>query len=102
MILGHTYYGPIPKSPQALAFRDADVLDFLGMIGVARILAVTEEPGFSDGTFKPTVRTLQSFADTMASKCILASCKQLAAPRQRETQTFLQQLNAYTFSGAAL
>src|SRR5262249_55666847 len=86
MILGHTYYGPAPKSPQALAFRDADVLDFLGDIGAARILAVSEEPGFSDGTLKPTVDTLRDFAKTMAGKCGSKSCKEMAKPRVLELQ----------------
>jgi uncharacterized protein len=102
MILGHTYYGPAPNSPPALAFRDADVLDFLGSVGVARMLAVTEEAGFSDGTLKPTVDTLKSFARTMAEKCSLKACQSLAKPREEELNRFLRELDSETFSGNAL
>jgi uncharacterized protein len=102
MILGHTYYGPKPISKAALAFRDADVLDFLGAIGVARILAVTEEAGFSDGTLKPTVGTLKDFAQTMKAKCSLAWCTQLAGPKQEKLEKFLSDLSAETFNQSAL
>ena len=103
MILGHTYYGPKPSAPMALAFRDADVLDFLGNIGVARILAVTEEPGFSDGgTLKPTVSTLKSFATDMAGKCSLSCCQRMAVKRNNELKQFLNVLDDETFAGKAL
>ncbi len=102
MILGHTYYGPKPVSKAALAFRDADVLDFLGHIGVARILAVTEEIGFSDGTLKPTVSTLKEFSESMAGKCSLASCQEMAKPRSAELDKFLSGLENEAFGGKAL
>lgn len=102
MVLGHTYYGPKPSSPQALAFRDADVLDFLGDIGVARILAVTQEPDRADGTLGPVVGTLQSFAKKMAKTCSLKSCIEVARPRQQELEQFLIHLNAESFGEKAL
>ncbi len=102
MILGHSYYGRKPHSRAALAFRDADILDFLGNIGVARILALTGEPSFFDGTLQPTVKTLNSFAQTMASECSLKACEKLAGPRQKEVREFLDKLSAYTFSDKAL
>ena len=33
LILGHNYYAPAPAGRAALAFRDADILDFLRSIG---------------------------------------------------------------------
>ena len=102
MILGHTYYGPKPASKSATAFRDADILDFLGTIGVARMLSVTLETGFSDGTLRPVVSTLDTFAQTMASKCSLKACEKIASPRQKEMRDFLDKLNAYSFGGKAL
>lgn len=102
MILGHTYYGPKPSSPQALAFRDADILDFLGAIGVARILAVTQEAGRASDTLGPTVGTLKSFAEKMARGCSLSACREMAIPRQRELQQFLINLHAESFQEKAL
>ncbi|MDR3559592.1 MAG: HD domain-containing protein, partial [Candidatus Pacebacteria bacterium] len=102
MILGHTYYGPAPISTSALAFRDADVLDFLGSIGVARILAVTEEPGRSSLTLKPTVDILRDFEKNMAGKCSLQACRDLAKSRQQELSDFLTTLDRATFGSLAL
>ncbi|MGZ3694939.1 MAG: HD domain-containing protein [Bdellovibrionota bacterium] len=102
IILGHTYYSPKPNSKIAQAFRDSDILDFLGAIGVARLLAVTEESGFSDGTLKPTVATLKAFATSMADNCSLAACREMAAPRQKELNEFLSLLDNETLNGKAL
>jgi uncharacterized protein len=102
MILGHTYYGPVPQSLAAQAFRDADVLDFLGSIGVARILAVTEEPGRASFQLKPSVGVLRDFAQTMAGHCSLQTCRELAKPRQLELSNFLTTLDQATFGSKAL
>lgn len=102
IILGHVYYGPAPASPVARAFRDADILDFLGAIGVARILAVTQEPGFANGTLKPTVRMLRSFADSLPGKGSLPEAKRLGAERGAEMASFLRALDEQTFGGTAL
>ena len=102
IILGHTYYTAIPTNKTAQLFRDADVLDFLGNIGVARILAITQEEGTSDSTLNPTTGILQSFAKSMAGKCISESCKELAKKRQRELLLFLKSLTQETFNGKAL
>lgn len=102
IILGHTYYTGIPTNKVAQLFRDADVLDFLGTIGVARILAITQEEGTSDSTLKPTIDILKSFSKSMGSKCISEACKEMAKPRQLELVKFLQLLSKETFEGKAL
>jgi hypothetical protein len=65
------------------------------------MLAVTEEAG-SDGTLKTTVDTLKAFTKTMASKCTLRACQELAKPREEELNKFLRELDGETFSGKAL
>ncbi|MCB9073403.1 MAG: HD domain-containing protein [Bdellovibrionaceae bacterium] len=102
MILGHTYYGTKPTTKAALAFRDADIVDFLGNIGIARLLGATMDPDFFDGTLKPAVITLKEFSQTMAEKCSLTACHELAKPRQAELESFLSILNNETFQEKAL
>lgn len=42
VILAHRYYGSTtPTSPEAIVFHDADLLDFLGSIGLARLASTT-------------------------------------------------------------
>ena len=102
MILAHTYYTSTTSSKQALAFRDADVLDFLGSIGVARILAITTEPGTNEYSLQPTVGILKDFSKSMAGKCSLNACREFAKSRQAELVQFLNSLNAASFNGEAL
>ncbi len=102
VVLGHTYYTKTPSGKLAQAFRDADVLDFLGTLGVARILAITQESGTSDLTLKPTVDILKSFSKTMADKCSLEACREMAKPRQQELDQFLDSLDKASFNHKAL
>ncbi len=102
MILGHNYYGEKPKSIQAQAFRDADLLDFLGTIGVARILAITLEPGRTDATLNPPVNILKSFLKALPSKCSLNACSPIADTRKNELEQFLKNLDLQSFGGKAL
>jgi len=102
MILGHTYYGPLPVSQPALAFRDADILDFLGDIGIARIFAITEESGRSSPTLASPVTLLKEFRKDFPGKLSLKSSLRYAQPRLDELDAFLKVLNAETFGECAL
>lgn len=102
MLLGHNFYGPAPSAPASLAFRDADILDFMGTIGIARILAVTEEAGHPSPVLKPTVDTLREFEKNMAGRCSLQTCKEMAKPRRQEMTDFLRTLDAATFNATVL
>jgi uncharacterized protein len=99
MILGHTYYGSKPQSEPAQVFHDADVLDFMGVIGAARILAAAPS---GKNTLLPSVNILTEFAKTMLQNCLLAACTQMAQPRQVQLNSFLQILNQQSFNGKAL
>lgn len=101
MILGHTYYGPKPGSQQAQAFRDADIIDFLGAIGAARIIAITQE-GRMDGNLTSTVNILKNFTKALPEKCSLQACKAMAEPRKKELDQFLLNLDTQSFGGKAL
>lgn len=102
MILGHSYYGPAPTSDQSLAFRDADIVDFLGSIGIARILAVTQEPGREHSTLGPTVNLLRGFLNELPAKAHFESARKMANTRASELRRFLQSLDSMTWGGAAL
>ena len=102
MILGHTYYGPTPALPLSYAFRDADIIDFLGDIGVARIFAVTEEPGRASQTLKPPIDLLKNFLKEMPSKIHFASSREIANRRISELRAFLRSIYSASLGGTAL
>jgi len=102
LILGHNYYAPAPASRAAQAFRDADMLDFLGAIGAARILALTEERDGVKGALAGPAAMLKGFAADLPGKFSLPASREIAAKRLSELEQFLKTLDEESFAGAAL
>jgi uncharacterized protein len=100
IILGHIYYGPTPSGDVARLFRDADILDFLGSMGVARILAATPELG-SYPTIKNSHDTMETFSKKLPPKLYFKSSQIEAQKRLIEMESFLKSLGTYSFGGAA-
>jgi len=102
IILGHNYLDPAPAARDALAFRDADILDFLGSIGAARMLALTEDRDGVKGALAAPVAALKAFAAGLPDKCTLPSAISIAALRRQELQQFLSTLDQESYSSTAL
>lgn len=100
IIIDHIYYGPKPTHPWARAFRDADMLDFLGAIGVSRILAATLEMG-TYPSIKNSVNTIEALAKKLPPEFSFSSSKREGAKRLIETQNFLKTLKPYSFETKA-
>ena len=101
VILGHVYYGPAPTGPEARVFHDADLLDFLGTMGVSRLLAATQDGG-PDATMAGSLKTAKSFAADLPGKLTTAAARQQAKIRVAEMNAFFETLAPYTFDGNAL
>jgi uncharacterized protein len=100
VILGHVYYGAAPEGPEARAFHDADLLDFLGPMGVSRLLAATQDGG-PEGTMGGSLKTARAFAKDLPGKLTTGAARELAKVRVAQMQAFFQQLDAYTYDGKA-
>ncbi len=94
-ILGHMHDKASGSRPEAIVLHDADTLDFLGTVGVARRLSVTgEAPDYAGGLVR-----IRDFADNLPGRLVTATAKRMAAPRVAEMRQFLDQLNAETLGG---
>lgn len=96
-ILTHSYYCPDrPETPEALVFHDADTLDFMGDIGVTRILSlVAKEPGFP--TLDSAIVLLQGFSNSLFSKIYGGAYTRAKAQiRGDELNHFLASLSSET------
>ncbi|MBC7386006.1 MAG: amino acid permease [Cryobacterium sp.] len=102
VILGHTYYGPKPSSDLGVAFREADVLDFMGSIGIARILAVTEEGPKPSAILEPGVEMLMRFRREFPLMLTTPAAKAMGRSRAREMDEFFLQLKRESFGGRVL
>ncbi len=87
---GHMFYSDA-KLPEAIVLHDADSVDFLGEIGIARILAtVGEEKPSMNGALK----TLQGFITQIPPRLVTAAAKRAAVPRIAEMAAFMDRLKA--------
>jgi uncharacterized protein len=94
-ILGHMHDKMPSNRPEATVLHDADTLDFLGTVGVARRLSVTgEAPDYAGGLAR-----IRDFADKLPGRLVTATAKRMAGPRAAEMHQFLDRLNAQTNDG---
>ena len=86
-------FGRDPVGPEAIYLHDADALDWLGAIGVARVFGLVDPNGGSpDG---PTVvKRLESTLTTVPSRIVSQAGKARTPQRARELEQFLRDLKA--------
>lgn len=82
-----------PVGPEALYLHDADALDWLGAIGVARIFGLVDPNGGKpDGP--EAVRMLQDFLTKVPPRILSRAGQSRGGERIRELQRYLQELSA--------
>ena len=92
---GHMYYSDAGTSPEAIALHDADSLDFLGVVGAARILALT---GSDKADIQPALKTLRKFVIDIPPRLITRTAKRMGAARAAELSALLDHLAAETYN----
>lgn len=93
----HQYYRPPDTLAVAILFRDADILDFLGAIDVARILSVTTRERFAPG-LPQAVEVIRRHMLEMPGRLQSEAAKREGQRRVLEMQRFLEELAAETDS----
>lgn len=100
-IMSHMFYAQVSKSDIARIFHDADTLDFLGNIGIARIISITTRDDWA--TDLPTaIKTIEEFNKELPGKLIFNSSKEIANKRISEVALFIQSLKTESAEGLAL
>ncbi|HEY0412634.1 MAG TPA: HD domain-containing protein [Allosphingosinicella sp.] len=97
-ILGHMHDKVPGRSSEAIALHDADALDFLGTVGVARRLSVTGSATHYAGG----IARIAEFADKLPERIVTATARRMAVPRIAEMRQFLKQLDDETARGRVL
>jgi uncharacterized protein len=88
----HMYYRD-PVGPEALYLHDADALDWLGAIGVARVFALVDPSGGRpDGP--AAVKMLQGYLSKVPPRVISPAGQAHLAQRVKELERFLGELSA--------
>ena len=88
-------YDREPVGPEAIYLHDADALDWLGAIGVARIVALVDPAG-GKPTAPDVIPMLEHNLATVPPRVVSAAGRALVAPRRAELETFLRDLRRET------
>jgi uncharacterized protein len=94
-ILGHMHDKVPGKGPASIILHDADTVDFLGSVGVARRLSVTGDAI----DIAPGLARIAEFADKLPGRIVTSAGRELAVPRVAEMRRFLTELKAETADG---
>jgi len=95
IILGHTFQAR-PTSPlEAVLFHDADILDFMGYVGVTRLLALV---GKHDWAPDPAgaLGTIRRFSRQMPPLLLTPQAQGIGQSRLAEMESYLSGLAAET------
>jgi len=95
IILGHTFQAR-PTSPlEAVLFHDADILDFMGYVGVTRLLALV---GKHDWAPDPAgaLGTIRRFSRQMPALLLTPQAQSIGQSRLAEMESYLSGLTAET------
>src|SRR5271156_5914565 len=90
----HMYYRD-PVGPEALYLHDADALDWLGAIGVARIMALVDPHG-GDPDGPKAVKMLEDNLAKVPARVLSPAGRARVAPRKAELEEFLKDLRRET------
>lgn len=88
-------YDRDPVGPEAKYLHDADALDWLGAVGVARIIALVD-PNGGDPDGPKAVRMLVDYLATVPPRVMSPAGQRLAKTRAAELQRFLEELRRET------
>lgn len=80
-----------PVAPEAVYLHDADALDWLGAIGVARTIALVDEKG-GEPTLRDAVKSLQEYVTAVPGRIVSPGGKALLKERLPILQKFLADL----------
>lgn len=99
-ILGHMYDSEPSTAPEAQVIHDADTLDFLGAIGIARLILLV---GRSDGfeSLPDAMARARQYASDLPARVFTEAGRKLAQTRRDEMHAFIEALSAQQAVGAA-
>jgi uncharacterized protein len=88
-IRGHMYYNEPEKWPEDLVFHDADTLDFMGHIGIARMLSIVETDDWTPD-LPSAVELIRSFRLQLPDTLVTGAAKFIGEARRSEMEAFLE------------
>ncbi|MFX0047645.1 MAG: HD domain-containing protein [Candidatus Hermodarchaeota archaeon] len=95
IIKGHMFYSKPSEYIESKIFHDADTLDFLGIIGITRLLATVGKEDWT-ADLNSAVKLIQKFYNDLPPKLVTTEAKKICEKRQSEMEYFLENLSQQT------
>ena len=91
IIKSHMFYAKLGESFESKIFHDADTLDFMGTIGITRILSIV---GIDDWTpdLRSAIKLLERFSNDLPQSLITDKAQEIGKLRKKEMEEFLKNL----------
>ncbi len=95
IISSHMFYNNPSNNIESILFHDADTLDFMGIIGITRILSIV---GVDDWTpdLASALKIVRKFCNELPQKLYSVKAKEIGNNRKKEMIDFLDKLSAET------
>ncbi len=95
IIRGHMFYVDPVNRPEVIIFHDADTLDFMGWVGITRLLSIV---GLDDWTpdLTSAIKLIQRFSQELPSRLYTPKGKEIGEVRQTEMLVYLTALSNET------
>jgi len=95
IIRGHMFYADPGNRDEAVLFHDADTLDFMGAIGITRLLSIV---GLDDWTpdLESAVKLIERFSKELLGRLYTSEGKEIGEARQTEMLAYLTALSKET------
>lgn len=91
----HMFYSEVGPSSEAVIFRDADILDFMGIIGITRILSIVGKDDWTPN-LEIAVELIQKFSEELLEKLVTTEAYRIGTIRKSEMDDFLDRLSLQT------
>ena len=88
IIKSHMFYTQPSDNMEAIIFHDADTLDFLGAIGITRLLAIVGKEDWTPD-LKSAIFLIQKFHDELPLQLYTTAAKEICNERLFEMKDFL-------------
>jgi len=95
IIKSHMFYAKPSDIKESIIFHDADTLDFMGTIGISRILAIVGKEDWTPD-LKSAIFLIQKFHDELPLQLYTTAAKEICNKRINEMKDFLTKLSQQT------
>ncbi|MFX0148508.1 MAG: HD domain-containing protein [Candidatus Hodarchaeota archaeon] len=95
VIKSHMFYSKPSDQIESLIFHDADTLDFMGMIGITRLLSIVGKDDWTPD-LNSTIKIIQRFSKELPQYLHTQAAKEIGYRRKEEMEEFLKNLKKQT------